>query len=272
MDSYKINKLTSVNSVNAATNLKLHKLFEKFLSASAIGTCLVLAIGSTANAGNLYFGEDAPNTGTNFAREAELNFLSNFNEVYTEDFEGFTTGMTSPVDNPLMLQLGSNQAQLIGGGAVRDAEFNGLHSVSGDKYWSLTFAEKVQDTYTIAFDTAQSAVGFYATDMGDAGSNNFGVKFYFEDGTTSIENIAHTQNTQANAYKLFFGYVNTDLAFNKIEFLSDGPIRKDGFALDDLTIGRSDQLKASVPEPASTLGLFGVAALGLVLRNKRQVS
>ncbi|MEB3885496.1 PEP-CTERM sorting domain-containing protein [Lyngbya sp. CCY1209] len=245
----------------------LSQFTKHFLGASAIGTCLLLGATNTAHAASLYFGEDDPDAGTNFAGKAELDFLSNFIAADTEDFEDFDAGTTSP----LTLEIGGNEAELVGGGAVRDDDFEGLHAISGEKYWSLTFGELDQDTYTIAFDTAQSAVGFYATDMGDAGVNDFKLKFFFEDGTTAIENIPHTQSADANAYELFFGYINPDLSFTQIEFLANGPIPEDGFGLDDITIGRREQLRASVPEPTSTLALFGVAAIGLFWRNKRRV-
>lgn len=245
----------------------LSQFTKHFLGATAVGTCLLLGATGTAQAASLYFGEDDPDAGTNFARQAELDFLSNFIAADTEDFEDFDAGTTSP----LTLEIGDNEAELSGGGAVRDADFAGLHAISGEKYWSLTFDEVNQDTYTIAFDTAQSAVGFYATDMGDASANDFQLKFFFEDGTTAIENIPHTQNSDANAYELFFGYINPDLSFTQIEFLADGPISGDGFGLDDITIGRRDQIQASVPEPTSTLTLFGAAAVGLLWRNKRRI-
>ncbi len=161
---------------------------------------------------------------------------------------------------------------MTGGGAVRDADFAGLHAISGDNYWSLTFAEEVQDTYNIQFNQPQAALGFWATDMGDF-ARRFSLKFTYEDGSTKLLEIPHTLGSK-DASELYFGYLSTDRPFTNVEFLSDGPIRQDGFGLDNILIAIRDQFQSdeskSVPEPASLLGLFAVGASGLISARKHQ--
>lgn len=224
------------------------------------------ASGQAQASSNIFFGETKLGDSVDSAAMAEQEFLSNFDNIYTEDFENFAVGQQASEENPIVLDFGYSTATLTGGGAVRNAGFNGLHATSGENYWSLTFAEQVQDTYSINFNQAQAAFGFYATDMGDAGRNNFKLKFTFEDETTEIVDIAHGKT---NAAELYFGYLNTEKLFTSVEFLANGPIRRDGFGLDDVTIGTIDQV-VSVPEPTTVLGLLAVGALGIGAKRQRK--
>ncbi len=228
------------------------------------------AMSSPAQAvGQVFFGETEPGDAVDEAAQVEADFLSNFDDAFVETFETFTVGEQASEENPVVLDFGYSTATLTGGGAVRDAEFNGLHAISGEKYWSLTFAEEVQDTYSIAFSEAQAAFGFYATDMGDAGNNDFGLKITFEDDTTETLNIPHGDT---NAAELYFGYLNTDKLFTSVEFLADGPIERDGFGLDDVTIVTADRvLPVSTPEPAALLGLLAVGAFGMGAKRQRKI-
>lgn len=216
----------------------------------------------------VFFGETLPGDTVDEAAQVEADFLSNFDDAFVVDFEDFPVGEQASEENPIILDFGYSTATLTGGGAVRDAEFNGLRPISGDKYWSLTFAEEVQDTYQIDFSEAQAAFGFYATDMGDAGNNDFGLRVTFTDGTDEILNIPHGGT---NAAALYFGYLNTDKLFTSVEFLADGPIERDGFGLDDVTIVTSDRVIASTPEPATVLGLLAVGAMGMGIKRQRKV-
>ncbi len=236
-----------------------------------MGSALVFftALSTAAPAvAQVFFGETKPGDIEDLAAEAENIFLSNFDGAIVEDFEGFTVGEQASEDNPIVLDFGESTATLTGGGAVRDAEFNGLNAVSGEQYYSLTFAEAVQDTYSIDFNQAQAAFGFYATDMGDAGNNNFALEFTFTDDTTETIDIPHGGT---NAAQLYFGYLNTEKQFTSVEFLADGPISRDGFGLDDVTIVTLDQVIVSTPEPATLLGLLAVGALGMGVKRQRKV-
>lgn len=234
-----------------------------------IGSALVFftALSTAAPAvAQVFFGETLPGDTVDEAAETEAEFLANFDDAFVVDFEDFIVGEQASEENPIVLDFGYSTATLTGGGAVRDAEFNGLHAISGEKYWSLTFAEEVQDTYSIAFSEAQAAFGFYATDMGDAGNNNFALEFTFTDDTTETIEIPHGST---NAAELYFGYLNTEKQFTSVEFLADGPIERDGFGLDDVTIVTLDRVLVSTPEPTTVLGLFAVGALGMALKRQR---
>ncbi|MGB3536256.1 MAG: PEP-CTERM sorting domain-containing protein [Microcoleaceae cyanobacterium] len=237
-----------------------------------MGSTLVFltALSTSAPAvAQVFFGETLPDDTVDEAAQVEADFLSNFDNAFVVDFEDFPVGEQASVDNPIILDFGYSTATLTGGGAVRDAEFNGLNAVSGEKYWSLTFAEEVQDTYSIAFSEAQAAFGFYASDMGDAGNNDFGLKISFTDDTTETIDIPHGGT---NAAQLYFGYLNTEKQFTSVEFLADGPIERDGFGLDDVTIVTPDRvITASTPEPATILGLFLVGALGIGAKRQRKI-
>lgn len=234
-----------------------------------MGSALVFvtALSTAAPAvAQVFFGETLPGDSVDEAAEIEADFLSNFDDAFVVDFEDLTVGQQASEENPIVLDFGYSTATLTGGGAVRDAEFNGLHAISGEKYWSLTFAEEVQDTYKIDFSEAQAAFGFYATDMGDAGNNNFALEFTFTDDTTETIDIPHGST---DAAELYFGYLNTEKQFTSIEFLADGPIERDGFGLDDVTIVTLDRVLVSTPEPTTVLGLFAVGALGMALKRQR---
>lgn len=245
---------------------------KKLTTDLTILSCISILCASFASqaqaAPQIFFGESPPGDSSNAATQAEQDFLSNFDNIFVEDFERFTPGESASVENPFILNFGDSTATLTGGGQVRDADFNGLHAISGLNYWSLTFGEQVQDTYNIEFDRSQAAFGFGATDMGDAGINDFSLKFLFEDGGEEVVNIPHTLGSP-DASELYFGYLSPDRLFSSVEFLADGPIYRDGFGLDNVALGTREQVQ-SVPEPTSLLGMFVVAAFGKVLARKRK--
>lgn len=103
--------------------------------------------------------------------------------------------------------------------------------------------------------------------MGDAGINDFSLKFLFEDGGEEIVNIPHTLGSP-DASELHFGYLSPDRLFNSVEFLAYGLISQDAFGLDNVALGTREQAQP-VPEPTSLLGIFVVAAFGKVFARKR---
>ncbi|MDY6937348.1 MAG: PEP-CTERM sorting domain-containing protein [Cyanobacteriota bacterium] len=240
-------------------------------TSKVLGTITLLcgSIAAPAQAGNVFFGEYQIGDTVNEAAQAEQEFLVQFDDIFIEDFEGFNAGDAASRENPLTLNFEDSTATLTGGGAIRNADFAGLHAISGENYWSLTYAEKLQDTYEIAFNQAQAAFGFWATDMGDFRAD-FSLNFTYEDGTSELVDIPHTVGI-GNGSELYFGYLSPDKLFTDVEFLTDGPIRKDGFGLDNVTIATRDQVK-SVPEPASVLGLLVIGSFGFKSARKRQLA
>lgn len=221
-----------------------------------------LGLASPSQAAQFYYGltgDSRPDV-TLSAQEAEASFLANFENVYVETFEGFPKGTTAAGGNVLNIDfLNGADAVLSGGGAIRDAEFEGLHPISGNNYWSLTFGEEVQDTYTINFTQGQAAVGFYTTDMGDAGQNLFSLRLNYEDNSEELVSLPHGN---LNASEFYFGYLDPNRLLKSITFLANGPINKDGFGLDNLTIANKDQVTTPVPEYSSVVSLLGLAVLG----------
>lgn len=248
--------------------MKIHQYLKRF-GLAVFPVFLTWQGSQAAYAGSMFFGQDQ-NVSTSLASQAELEFLSHLQQVQTEDFESFAPGTSSPIATPLTLMFGLDTATLIGGGAVRGAAFNGLHAISGKNYWSLTFAEQVRGTYTIAFNTEQAAFGFYATDMGDSGGNAFSLIFNHFDSSQSVVSIPHVLG-DVDANELFFGYIDTSKPFTSVTFIASGPIERDGFGLDKVTIGRvSNVVPESVPEPRVLAGLVCLGLLGLPKMMRRQ--
>lgn len=241
-----------------------------FMTVAAVGTTIAtLSLASPSQAAQFFYGltGDTASGVTQTAQDAEQAFLSNFDSIYVETFEGYDVGTIAYGGNSLDIDFqNGSSAILSGGGAIRDAEFNGLHAISGQKYWSLTFGEQVQDTYTIDFSQPVAALGFYTTDMGDAGNNQFSLELAYADNTTEQLQLPHGDE---NASEFYFGYINPDKLLSRVTFLTDGPIYEDGFGLDNLTLGSADQL-ATVPEPTSVFSLFVLGSWGVCSWLKRK--
>lgn len=231
-------------------------------SVAATGaTLLTLSVATSSQAAQFYYGlsGDTNPAVSMTAKEAENAFLAKFKNIYVEDFESYPTGTTAFGNNTLDIDFKNGAtATLSGGGAIRDAEFQGLHGISGNKYWSLTYGEQVQDSYTISFSQGQAAVGFYTTDMGDAGKNQFSLQLKYDDNSEQTVILPHGDT---NASEFYFGYLDPTKLLKSITYLANGPINKDGFGLDNLTIANAEQIKP-VPEYTSIFALFAVAALG----------
>lgn len=205
-----------------------------------------------------FFGEDL--NGINFNSQiAHDNFMAVLSGVGTEDFEGFTSGTVNPT-----LDFGvAGTATLGGDGYVASgANSVGRFPVSGNQYW------ETGGTFSIAFSTAISAFGFYATDIGDF---NGQVVLEYANGTFSDSiNIGNTLNSP-NGSLLYFGFYEDAIAnaFTSINFTNTN-VGTDYFGFDDMTIGTYEQVIIDpVPEP-STILLLGAGLLGLVGYNRKR--
>lgn len=252
----------------------LPKLFLSLISPS-----LLLGYTSVVGATTLtFFGEDLSSnedermTFTPNADQARDEFLSYFDQIEIEDFENFSKGTLGPIT----LTFGDTTATLSGGGQINELSTGtdrGLYPISGNKYWS--FADLVsEDAFTLEFSTAQAAFGFSATDVGDAqGGSQFSLDFELLDGSIKNIPIPHTLPSPGGSV-LYFGLIDTENPFTKVTFNSDRPAGFDGFAFDDMTIGRSNQIKESqdIPEPSSILGMIGIGFLGFLKLRKKSFS
>ncbi len=60
---------------------------------------LVKNFATSARAGEFFFGEYQPGDSTNEALQAEQDFLSQFDNILVEDFEGFNVGEIASAEN-----------------------------------------------------------------------------------------------------------------------------------------------------------------------------
>ena len=233
----------------------------------ALGTALSVAAPSQAF--DLYFGEDLNFNGTENTRPrltttpnataAENAFLSRFDNVGTATFDNLALGTSSDLD---LFFEGAATATLSGSGKVSDSTENGLHSISGDKFW-LTAAGK-NDGFRVDFDDAVAGFGFFATDIGDVGAT-VQIELGLANGGTQVIDFPHQTTSGQSGSVLYQGIIaeNEDELFTSVRFSTKNG-GNDGFGFDNLTVGSFNQLDddtVSTPEPGLMLGF---ALLGLV--------
>ena len=220
----------------------------------AIAAVVSLSLGQTSDAAlTEFFGQDdfpgntVPAGGN--AETARNAFLSNLSGVGTEDFEGITTGTTSPIALTFPGTSGSITATLSGGGAIIRSGPNGFgrFATSGTKYVDTNSG----GDFVIDFSSAISAFGFYGTDIGEFGGD---LILTLTNGTTQTLTLDTSGSTEANL--LFYGFIDTTNAYTRIAF--NNTSGSDAFGFDDLTIG--DRSQVVIPEPSS-LALYGIGLL-----------
>jgi hypothetical protein len=241
-----------------------------------------LCIGSANAAPTVYFGENQSPAGTVTgapvtARAAFLGALET--NVSSQGFESYAANPGNLV-NPLAVTFNGSAGALnatLGGGTfgVVDASFDtGLGRFNttpgGSQWWLAT------DSFTITFDTAISAFGFYGTDIGDF-AGQLTVTLSGSAGDVAFT-IPHTVDG-ADGSLLFWGVIDPDAAWTSVSFGNTGG-GLDGFGFDDMVIGDRCQISAvdcddngngggTVPEPG-TLVLASVAALGAFRAGRRR--
>jgi MYXO-CTERM domain-containing protein len=220
----------------------------------------VFLAGSLQAAPVIYFGEDTDGSLTN-AQAAEADFLSNLTGVTVEDFEGLTAGDTFPIN----ISFGTTTATLsgtstIGNTGIADSGIGGRFAVSGTQYLNLGTSDA--NSFTLTFDTAQAAFGFYGTDIGDF-SGQLTISL---DGGPAIE-IPHTVNAP-NGSDLYFGLIDVANPFTTIQFSSG--VLSDAFGFDDFTIGTREQVVDNDVSAPGSLAVLGASLLGLGLARRRR--
>lgn len=213
------------------------------------------------------------------ASSAESNFLSNLVGVGTEDFEGFATGTSAPLNLTFPGSTGNITATLSdGGGSIKSVPFGrtdggGRYPTSGTKFWQVEAGGA--NNFKVDFDKAVAAFGFFGIDIGDFEGQLF---LELSNGITESFTVPHKAGSDGSTSGsvLFFGIVAEDPSetFTSIKFLTTTG-DEDIFAFDDFTIGDIQQIKPieppnSVPEPASIFGLlaFGAIGTGSMLKRK----
>ncbi len=232
-----------------------------------MGLALCVAPGAGAGAYTAtFFGEDLSLNGSpvtlwsNAAGQAtafQSALQSKFLTRGTEDFTG-TSGV-----NPLLTFTNGNTGTILGEAATRSVttpSTDGRYAISSPRYLDAT------KSFTITFANAISALGFYATDVGDFQGGFYLDLYTNADDTTAISSIL-VRNTQetTSASVLYFGFLDTTQSYQKITFRNTAN-EWDAFGFDDITIASTP-----VPLPPSAL-MLGSGLLGLVglLKTRRR--
>ncbi|MBD2176109.1 PEP-CTERM sorting domain-containing protein [Pseudanabaena sp. FACHB-1998] len=241
------------------------------LFVSAVGLA-ALSVGTAkpADAAYLtYFGQDQGQgesvrlAATPQSNQARNNFFSNLVGVGTETFESKAIGATAPI----VAAFGADFATITGSGsieAVTPGTTNGVgrYAISGSKFY------EVSGNFTLTFNTAQAAFGFYGVDIGDF-NGQVTLTFNKVTGGTQTFTVPTTQTLGGGS--LYFGVIGTDTndLFSSVTFgnTSSGV---DFFAFDDFSIGRKEQVRA-VPVPGVAAGIVLAAGIfsGKQLRKRK---
>jgi choice-of-anchor C domain-containing protein len=192
-----------------------------------------------------FFGEDISNLGdssrlsaTPNADSARDDFLSKLVGVETEDFESFAHG-----ERPSSLTFGTDTADFLGNPYViniANGTYNGTFPTSGDK---LLLQQPGAGPFEIEFSYPQAAFGFYATDVGDAGSKLV-VELYHSDGEITEIYAPQELTVTPTGSALYFGVIDVENPLTKVKLTNDND-SAEGFGFDDMTIGRLEQV--SIP-------------------------
>jgi hypothetical protein len=241
--------------------------FKSLVLTTGIAVTGLVASGAVApaQAFTTYFGEDLDSEISGIrtgSAGAETAFLARLNTIGTENFEGFATGATGVTAN--FGATGVTGAISSTTGSVSSgANGVGRFPVSGSKFYEVG-----SGTFTINFNTAVAAFGFYGADLGDFdGQLTLGLS----NGNTLI--VPHTfgpnPNGAPNGSLLYYGLIadNAGETFTSMTFGNTQP-GVDFFGFDDLTVGTLAQVvpptgSTDVPEPFTIIGTLvgGSAAL-----------
>ena len=248
-----------------------------------LAAAAALLAGAAQAAPTVYFGENQAACATPGVRAtcvvsgnpltARTTFLGQLSGgVGTEIFEGFANDAGQNAALPILFagSTGNITASITSPGnssvsngtstaSYTDTENFGRWNTApgGGTNWYVAF-----DSFTINFDVAISAFGFYGTDIGDVGTS-MTITLVAEGGAQNLIVVPHTVNG-ANGSLLFWGFTDTTVKYTSIIFGNTGGF--DGFGFDGMTIGDQGQVTGA-PEPGS-LALVGLslAALGMARR------
>ena len=165
---------------------------------------------------------------------ARTSFLSQLVGVGTETFSGFNVGDTSPLTLTFTGSTGNIQAdlngvgQVFGPGPIGVGRFNTSGAEGGPvggNWWDS------EGRFTIDFDVAISAFGFYGTDIGDF---NGQVTVALTDINDVVTNLVINNTVNGNnGSLLFWAFIDTMNSYKRITSGSTAA-GSDVFGFDDL--------------------------------------
>lgn len=197
--------------------------------------------------------------------------------MLTEDFQS-NVGLGVPLSG----LFGGTNSTITGSGEVKDQQIDlgvrtGRFSTSstcsadlggGGCGWFETSA-----SFTLTFEKAISAFGFFGTDIGDFDGT---LSITLLSGGKELDTLDVTASTAASTADvtslLFFGFADSSLSIDQIRFnvtQKSGSPTIDYLGFDDFMAGAAAEPPVDVPEPGS-LALAGLALAGLgAMRRKR---
>ena len=235
-----------------------------FIKVAALALITSNSVLSSASAAPMvYFGENqTPSLQVSGAPvSARNNFLASLTGVSTQTFESFAVDQGGPLSLAFNGSNGTINATLTGSGSVQSNAFETLGrfntTAGGSRYFDTT------GSFSITFDKAISAFGFYGTDIGDFNGN---VTLALAGGGITTLTEPNTLNG-ANGSLLFFGFIDPNTSYTSVTF-GNTSAGYDVFGFDDFVIGDRAQVTAAVPEPAS-IALLGLGLLGFVASRRK---
>jgi PEP-CTERM motif len=243
----------------------------RHLTMAAIVTAGALGFAGSASAAPVtFFGEDLNNTPNSTVSThpnsdaAQASFLSSLTTSSVYNFDSLATGTTT-VNGTFP---GVNFT-LTGGTVTSSAggDDAGRFAISPNNFY-----DTATQNFSLVFNTAVSAFGFYGTDIGDLGGTLTVKLFNAANVETDMVINASTDAFRADGSALYFGFYDNGASYTKITFANSNV--NDGFGFDNFTVGTLGQIKppttgTGVPEPL-TLSLFGAGLAGAVVIGRRR--